>query len=67
MDCKFINLPKYHKDYKTLKQEIKLWTKVTGLAKAKHGIAVCLTREGKAKEVGLELGLGGKDILVKKT
>ena len=35
-DSKFINPPKYHNDYRTWKQEIELWTKVTGLAKAKH-------------------------------
>ena len=58
-----MNPPKFHKDYKTWKQEIDLWTNVTGLAKAKRGIAVCLTLKGKAKEVGLELGedLGGED------
>ena len=63
MDSKFINPPKYRDDYRTWKQEIELWTKVTGLAKAKQGIAVCLTLAGKAKEVGLELGddLGGED------
>ncbi|CAB4035978.1 Hypothetical predicted protein, partial [Paramuricea clavata] len=53
----------YHNDYTTWKQEIELLTKVTGLGKAKQGIAVCLTLDGKAKEVGLELGndLGGED------
>ncbi|CAB4045754.1 Hypothetical predicted protein, partial [Paramuricea clavata] len=62
-DSTFINPPKYHNDYRTWKQEIELWTKVTGLAKAKQSIAVCLTLDGKAKEVGLELGddLGGED------
>ena len=63
MDSKFVNPPKFHKDFKTWKQEIDLWTKVTGLAKAKQGTAVCLTLEGKTKEVGLELGedLSGED------
>ncbi|CAB4022650.1 Hypothetical predicted protein [Paramuricea clavata] len=54
MDSKFINPPKYHNDYRTWKQEIELWTKVTGLAKAKQGIAVCLTLDGKAKEATTE-------------
>ena len=42
---------------------IDLWTKVTGLAKAKQGIAVYSTLESKAKEVALELGEA--DLVVK--
>lgn len=72
MNDKFINPPKFHKDYSVWRQEIDLWSRITGRAKAKQGVELCLTLEGKAKEIGLVIDVnelsadGGLKILLDK-
>lgn len=52
---KFLQLPKFHSDYSLWKS----WTVVYSdkTLKGKQGISVCLTLEGEAKDVGLQINV----------